>query len=435
LVRASVGGVRGTFSPLTTLKGGKEMDTKKIIRVVLLGLCVMAIGFSAPAVAQKKEILLGSILPMTGGDPEPGYHVFNGRTLAVEKINAEGGIKSMGGATIKFINTDHQGKPEIALAEGERLMRQGVKIITGPFMSGIGLVLGQFCEKNRILLVLTNCVGYELTQQGFKYITRHHFNNKINTQDLFSYLDDIPKKTDVKIKSIGFLYENSIWGNTAAKFSRDESKTRGWEIVADLSYPMGLTDATMLVTKLKAANPDVLMSCAYVADNILIMKTMAEKRYYVKSIISPGSGMMSPSFVKQLGKAAEYWVGSAPRATHPKLPGILQVSEAYQKRFGHPMPDLAVLGYHGVMCLREALEMAGSDDPDKVRQAYAKMYVPSGQKGNHNHYPWRFDETGQNPEAHCMVSQIIDGKLMTVWPLDYAERDFVYPIPPWEKRL
>src|SRR4030067_828398 len=167
------------------------MDKKKIIGIVLLGLCVMVLGFSAPAMAQKKEILLGSILPMTGGDPEPGYHVFNGRTLAIEKINAEGGIKSMGGATIKFTNTDHQGKPEVALAEAERLVRQGVKIITGPFMSGIGLVLGQFCEKNRILLVLTNCVGYALTQQGFKYITRHHFNNKINTQDLFGYLDDI----------------------------------------------------------------------------------------------------------------------------------------------------------------------------------------------------------------------------------------------------
>jgi branched-chain amino acid transport system substrate-binding protein len=372
---------------------------------------------------------------MTGGDPEPGFHVFNGRTLAVEKINAEGGIKSMGGAKIKFINTDHQGKPEVALSEAERLVRQDVKIITGPFMSGIGLVLGQFCEKNRILFVLTNCVGYELTQQGWKYITRHHFNNKINLQDLFSYLDDVQKKTSLKLKTVGLLYENSIWGNTAAKFSKEESSKRGWEVVADLSYPMGLTDATMLVTKLKAANPDVLMSCSYVADNILTMKTMAEKRYYVKSIISVGSGMMSPSFVTQLGKSAEYWVGSTPRANHPKLPGISQVNDAYQKRFGHAMPDLAVLGYHGVMCLREALEMAGTDDPDKVRQAYGKMYVPPGQKENHNHYPWKFDETGQNPEAHCMVSQIIDGKLRTVWPFDYAERDFVSPIPPWEKRL
>jgi len=417
------------------------METKKTIgrrsflEMLGVGLGASVFGIPRSGTAQKKEMLLGSILPMTGGDPEPGYHVFNGRTLAVEKINAEGGIKSMGGAKIKFINTDHQGKPEVALAEAERLATQGVKIITCPFMSGIALVLGQFCEKNRILLVLTNCVGYELTQQGWKYITRHHFNNKINLQDLFSSLDDVQKKTGDSIKTIGFLYENSIWGNTAAKFSKEESNKRGWKIVADLSYPMGLTDATMLVTKLKVANPDVLMSCSYVADNILTMKTMAEKRYYVKSIISVGSGMMSPSFVTQLGKAAEYWVGSAPRATHPKLPGISQVNEAYQKRFGHGMPDLAMLGYHGVMCLRVALEMAGTDDPDKVRQAYSKMYVPPGQQENHNHYPWKFDETGQNPEAHCMVSQIVDGKLTTVWPLDYAEKDFVYPIPPWEKRL
>ena len=417
------------------------MDVKKIIKgmfflhLVLFGLCIIGLTLATSVGAQKKEILIGSILPMTGGDPEPGYHVFNARTLAVEKINAEGGIKSMGGAMIKFINTDHQGKPEIALAEAERLVRQGAKIITGPFMSGIALVLGQFCEKNRVLLMLTNAVGYELTQQGFKYTFRHHFNNKIAVQDLFAYIEGAQKKTGEKIKTIGLLYENSIWGNTAAKFSREESKNRGWEIVSDLSYQMGLTDATMLVTKLKAANPDVLVSCAYVADNILLMKTMAEKRYYAKGILSPGSGMMSPNFVKQLGKTADYWVGSAPSATNPKLPGILQVNEAYQKRFGHGMPDLAILGYHGVMCLRVALEMAGSDDPDKLREAFLKMNVPPGQKENHNHYPWKFDETGQNPEGHSMVSQIIDGKLKTVWPFDYAERDFIYPIPPWEKRL
>jgi branched-chain amino acid transport system substrate-binding protein len=413
----------------------KTMGRRSFLRILGAGVGASALGVPRIGRTQKNEFLVGSILPMTGGDPEPGFHVFNGRTLAIEKINAEGGIKSMGGAKIKFINTDHQGKPEVALAEAERLVRQGVKIITGPFMGGIGLVLGQFCEKNKVLFVLTNCVGYELTQQGFKYITRHHFNNKINLQDLFAYLDDVEKIKKQTIKTVGLLYENSIWGNTAAKFSKEESGRRGWNVVADLSYPMGLTDATMLVTKLKAANPDVLMSCSYVADNILTMKTMAEKRYHVKSIISVGSGMMSPSFVAQLGKAAEYWVGSTPKATHPKLPGINLVNEAYLKRFGHPMPDLAVLGYHGVMCLREALEMAGTDDPDKVRQSYARMNVPPGQKGNHNHYPWKFDETGQNPAAHCMVSQIIDGKLMTVWPFDYAEKDFVYPIPNWDKRL
>lgn len=412
----------------------KAIGRRSFLGMLGMGLGASALGIPRFAIGQKKEILVGSILPMTGGDPEPGFHVFNGRTLAVEKINAEGGIKSMGGATIRFINTDHQGKPEIALAEAERLVRQGVKILAGPFMSGIALVLGQFCEKNRVLFVITNAVGYELTQQGFKYTFRHHFNNKIAEQDLFSYLDDAQKKTGIKVKTIGLLYENSIWGTTAARFSKEESAKRGWEIAADLSYPMGLTDATMLITKLKAANPDILMSCSYVADNILTMKTMAEKRYYVKGIISAGSGMMSPNFVKQLGKSAEYWVGSAPSATNPKLPGISQVNDAYQKRFGHGMPDLAVLGYHGIMCLREALEMAGSDDPDKLRQAYLRMNVPPGQKENHNHYPWRFDETGQNPDAHSMISQIIDGKLRTVWPFDYGERDFIFPIPPWEKR-
>jgi len=416
------------------------MDTKKINRrrfLEILGIGVGASAFGTPrlAVSQKKEILLGSILPLTGGDPEPGYNTLNGRILAVEKINAEGGIKSMDGATIKLISTDHQGKPEIALAEAERLVAQGTRIIAGPFMTGIGLVLGQFCEKNRVLLVLTNCVGYELTQKGFKYTFRHHFTDRIVVKNLFSYLDDVQKKSNVKVKTIGFLYENSLWGSTAARFSTEESRARGWEIVTDLPYAMGLTDASMLVTKLKAANPDVLMSCAYVADTILTMKAMVEKRYYVKGIISVGSGWNSPAFVKQLGKNAEFWVGGSTSPTNPKLPGALQVNEAYQKRFGQGISEMGILGYHGIMCLREALEIAGSDDPDKVRQGYLKMNVPPGQKENHTHYPWKFDETGQNPEAKLMIGQLINGKVQTVWPFDYAVEDFVFPIPPWEKRL
>ena len=161
---------------------------------------------------------------------------------------------------------------------------------------------------------------------------------------------------------------------------------------------------------------------------------MAEQKYYVKGMLSLGSGMMNPSFVEQLGKSADYWAGTAPSADNPKLPGISDVNQAYKKRFGKAMPDLAILGYHGIMCLREALEIAGSDDPNKLRQAYLKMNVPPGQKGNHNHYAWRFDETGQNPEAQVMISQIINGELETIWPFDYAEADFIFPIPPWEKR-
>lgn len=417
------------------------MDTKKSIRrksiLKTLGIGLVVCAFVIPrfATAQKKEILLGSILPLTGGDPEPGYQSLNGRTLAVEKINAEGGIKSMGGATLKLISTDHQGKPEVALAEAERLLRQGTRILLGPFMSGIALVLGQWCEKNQVLLVITNAVGYELTQQGFKYITRATPNNKGNVRALFLYLDDVQKKTNIKIKTIGLLYENTIWGNTSATFSKEEVKARGWEIAGDLSYPMGLTDATMLVTKLKAANPDVMMSVAYTADNILIAKTMAEKQCNVKGIISPGSGWISPVFVKQLGKVADYWLGSSIGVTNPKLPGMLQLNAEYQKRFGNPMPELGSWGYNGVMCLRAALEMAGSDDPTKVREAYSKMNVPPGERENHFNYPWRFDETGQNPVAVPLVSQIIEGKVKTVWPFDYAEADFVFPIPPWEKRL
>jgi branched-chain amino acid transport system substrate-binding protein len=413
----------------------KTINRRSFLEMLGIGLGVSAFGVPRFASAQKKEILVGSILPLTGGDPEPGYHTLNGRTLAVEKINAEGGIKSMGGATIKLISTDHQGKPEVALAEAERLLRQGSRIVFDPFMSGIALVLGQWCEKNRVLQVITNAVGYELTQQGFKYITRATPNNKNLVQGLFVYLDDVQKKTGVKVKSIGLLFENTIWGNTSAKFTREEAKVRGWEIAADLTYPMGLTDATMLVTKLKAADPDVMMSVAYTADNILIAKTMAEKKYNVKGIISPGSGWISPVFVKQLGEIAEYWLGTSSGVTCPKLPGMLQLNADYQKRFGKTMPDLASWGYNGVMCLREALEMAGSDDPDKLREAYSKMNVPPGQKENHFHYPWKFDETGQNPAALPLVSQIIEGKVKTVWPFAYSEADFVFPIPPWEKRL
>jgi len=108
----------------------------------------------------------------------PDLHILNGRRLSVERITAEVGFKSMGGAKGKPVNSDHQANPGSALADAEKLVGYRPLIVETPFMSHGRPVRGRCCHNNTSILSTTTCVGTAITSSGFKDIFRRHFNNK-----------------------------------------------------------------------------------------------------------------------------------------------------------------------------------------------------------------------------------------------------------------
>ncbi len=138
-----------------------------------------ALGFPTVLRAQGREVKVGHIHPLSGFLAFDGGLVTNGLTLAVEEINAGGGIKSMGGARIVLTGGDTQGKVEVGMAEAERLIRDGAVAVLGPYQSPVAYAVSQICEKERTPFVITVAVADNITERGFEYTFRVQPNARV----------------------------------------------------------------------------------------------------------------------------------------------------------------------------------------------------------------------------------------------------------------
>ena len=138
---------------------------------VIFGLWFLS-STSMVSAAPPKEILIGHLHPLTGGAAHIGLQFQRIMNYAVDEINAQGGIKSMGGAKIKLLPADHQGKLDVGIAETERLARDGVSMIVGAYYSSVGLVATQQAERLKVPFLVDIGVADEITERGLKYTFR-----------------------------------------------------------------------------------------------------------------------------------------------------------------------------------------------------------------------------------------------------------------------
>jgi len=129
-------------------------------------------GFPTVLRAQPKEILIGSVQPVTGPLADIGIACRRANQMAVDEINAKGGIKSMGGAKLRLLLGDSEAKEEVGRMEAERLIKEGAVCIVGPFMSGIAMAISTLCEARGIPFVIDIAAADAITQRGYKYTFR-----------------------------------------------------------------------------------------------------------------------------------------------------------------------------------------------------------------------------------------------------------------------
>ncbi|WP_020203495.1 ABC transporter substrate-binding protein, partial [Cupriavidus sp. WS] len=146
-------------------------------RAVLLAAGLGAALACGAAAAQVKEIPIGFVLPLSGGAATIGNQTKQGAEIAAEQINQAGGIRSLGGAKLKLIFADSQSKPDVGVAETERLIqRENVPLIVGAYNSAVTFPATEVAERYKVPWVVTGAVKDEITERGFKYVFRP--NNK-----------------------------------------------------------------------------------------------------------------------------------------------------------------------------------------------------------------------------------------------------------------
>lgn len=399
-----------------------------------LAAAVAAAGLmpATPAQAQE-EIPVGILLPLSGSVAPIGINNRRGHELAIEEINAAGGIKSLGGAKLKMIDGDTQGNPNVGMSEVEKLARQDVVAILGAYQSGVTFPTTQVAERLGVPYIDPVAIADKITEgRGFEHIFKIAPKASWYARDQIRFLVDVSEAAGDPAESVVLLHEDTLFGTSTAEGQVAAAKEFGIEVLADISYPKDTPEMTSTIARIKELNPDALLLVSYINDAVLITNTMKELGVNIP-IIGTSAGHIDPAYISNLGEDADLTFTVGEWNTDLDKPGVEEIAARFKEKFGVAMNGHAAETYMATMVLRDALERAGTTDRAALRDALAETEIC----GDANILPYdciRFDESGQSPEAQLVILQIQDGEHTTVWPEAVAASEAVWPVPAWDDR-
>jgi branched-chain amino acid transport system substrate-binding protein len=386
--------------------------------VLILGLILMVCVGEAAAASTVK---IGPLLPLTGPLAMAGQRVKNVMSFAAEEINAQGGIKSMGGAKLELVFGDNQSKPDVAISEVERLVeKEKVAILTESWQSFITLPASQTAERLKTVYYAPVSYADNITERGFRYTFQQEPKASDVARDWVRFLNHANQNLGTKISKVGVIFENTDMGQSNAAAAKKFLAESKYNQVADLSYPARASDLTSTIAKLKAADPEVVLQASYLGDAILIAKT-ADRLGLRVPFIDNGN-INDPSYIKNIGALAEGKLGI--NMWNKDVPGGQKLFDKYRARYGEDISGIYVLCYQAIWVFKEALEKAGSADREAIRDALATINIP----GSKLYLPYekiQFNEKGYNVGGGYIITQVQNGEWFTVWPGKFASKKAV----------
>ena len=419
------------------------MGTKRLFAVYLgLALLLCLVGSSS---AQQRVVKIGAIYPLTGNLATTGLDCKRGVEMAVEIINGKydlslplaktEGLPDLGGAKIEVIFGDSKGDPRNGMAEAERLVTQEkVVAVIGAYQSAVTKTASQATERLKIPFVNSDSTSPTLTERGFKYFFRPECTDTIFARNQFEFLQDIKKKSGMKLESVALLYENTEWGANVGKEEQKYAKEFQYKILEDIPYSQNATDVSSEVGKLIKAKPDVLLHASYITDAILYTKTFKELGFAPKGLLTM-AGYLEPDYLKTVKADGNYMVVRSTFALDlaKRKPLVAQVNDLFKKKFGMDMSGNAARSFTAPFVVAEAINRAKSTDPEPLTKALTETNIPGDQIIN----PWKgikFDpKTHQNIYATGILVQTQNEQYFTVWPFEMASKDVIWPFPGWKK--
>jgi len=407
----------------------------------------LGLGVAGFAHAQA-EVKIGVIYPLTGPGAAVGAELRSALELAVDIINngapgiaelpfsAGKGLPNLKGAKIKLVFADHQANPQTGATEAERLITQEkVVAIVGAYNSAVTATASQVAERAGIPFLNPESSSASLTARGFKWFFRTTPHDDLFVHNAFEFLKELEAKRGIKPGVVVTLNENGLWGTETTKLQAKLAPEYKLNLVKQVVYPAKTTQLTSEVQTLKAAAPNLVLQSSYTADAILSMKTYKELGFSPDMILANNAGFTDTDFIKTLGKDAEYVITREVWALDlaSSNPLIKQVNDLFNSRYKINFTGNSSRTFTGLMVIADAINRAGSTEPEAVRKALAATDLP----GSKLIMPWKgvkFDATGQNTLGQGILVQIVDGKYNTVWPFAMAAREVVWPMPKWDQR-
>ncbi len=401
----------------------------------LLGLFLVS---GASRAGEEGDLRIGCLYPLSGDVAPIGQNIKRGIDLAVDDINAAGGVS---GRKLVIVWGDSQGDPKVGMSEAERLItREKVPCMLGAYQSAVTEVVSQVAERYQTPLVTAMSTANILTTRGYKYFFRLQGTNMGFLKSMVLYADAYNKeKLGGKLKTVAIVADNTLLGQETLEWSKYWAKELGYDVIAEVLYSKGTPDLTSEVLALRSAKPDILIADSYITDAILLVKTMIEQNFKPAIFVTKGTGFIDPSFIPNVGAIANGITSTVEWS--PDMIRGAETNKRFRERFGVEMNGHSVQAYTGIWLLKTAIEKAGSTDRNKIRDTLENIVIenkfPNGPDLMVAYDKISFTtteingikHTNLNPNTIQAISQIQDGKYVTVWPFSMTKSETIYPAP------
>jgi branched-chain amino acid transport system substrate-binding protein len=390
----------------------------------LLALLILTL-LALPLPAWAQALKVGAVVPLTGRYGAGGAQVRAGYEIAVDHVNAAGGVSVAGKKLpLELVLLDDESDATKTVSRLETLAAQGVVAYLGGFGSDLHAAAASVAEKNKIPYLGVAFALHKVHQQGFRYLFSPFWKSPDIGQQLPGMLNAIPAAE--RPKTVAIFQEKTDWGREMSAAWTEAGKAAGYQVVFNGEYAPGAKDFSDLILKAKSANADAVFALPTPPDGMTMVKQMKELAYSPKLTLfirAPDP----PIWTKNLGKDGDFVV-LAPGWHHAvKAPGVKELNDAHTKKIGRPADPIAGPAYACVQILAAAAARAGSADREKLRDAIAATELTTVL----GPVKFRPDGTGV---VQSVFLQWLNGKQELVWPKESATAPLAYPAPPFGKR-
>jgi len=401
-----------------------------------------AFAFAAASATAAENVKIGVIYPLTGNAASAGQSAKDAVNLGVEIVNtahpdlkalplgAGAGLPNLGGAKIELDEADHQGNPQVGQQQTLRLITQDhVVAMLGSYHSSVSLVATAVAERQGIPYLVADSVAQNITGRGFKWIFRTTPIASDFAKAYAGFLTDL-KNSGRKIEKIAVINENTDYGTSVAASILDAAKAANINVAAQVPYNANSSDVSAQVIQLKTLQPDAVIFVSYTADTILYFRAMKNLDYLPPIIIGDDAGFSDPTFIPNAGDLAQGAINRSAFDIGKPGSNSYIVNELFKAKYGRDLDDTSARWMQGFFVLADAINRAGSTEPDKIQAALqATDLKPDQLIMGYNGV--KFDATGQNTLASTFLIQLKGKQYVSVWPPNLATGKLELPMKGW----
>lgn len=320
---------------------------------ILLSLCVTCL---VGCQSEPETIVIGAIDPLTGSNAALGRESLNGKMMAIEDINAAGGVL---GKELVLVSEDDEGKAASATAAATKLItNDNVVAIAGPHNSATTLAVMEVLEEYEVPAITPGASSVYVTSSGNPWISRCIPDDDCQPKILVKYAKD-----NYGVEKLGLLYSNDDYGVGGYDYVKIAAEKYDVELVSE-SFNLEDQDMRAQISNLKDAECDAVLIWTTYAAGALLCKQIREMGWDVQLFASPGLNN-PPVFDISNGAVDGMILTSGFYAADPDE-YVADFVERYREKYGEDPSQTSANAYDTIKIIAEAIERAGNTDHEEV---------------------------------------------------------------------